>query len=1584
MEWHLKMNFSLGIRSLTLSFPETIRTNAYWRENFPHLLPKARKRQRKGVIGMGNESSDIWSQAVAPYLDDPFRGARERRILLQEESGLALECRGAKEAIALAGLAPEDIDLALVSALFPDCPGPGHAAYLSQAIGLRCPAWSIESTCSSTLVALETARAFIEAETYQTILIVVSHLGSNATDNGDSLSWSLGDGVGAFVVSPVRDNRGILGMAIAPTTETCDAYRYELANNCKGKPQTLARTGDNAIALAETAVKAAQSCCQKAAQVAGVNLAEIDFFAFNTPTAWYANVCARALGIDSDRVLNLYPRYGNIGPVFPFANLYHAIDKNKLKDGDLVLVYSNGAAATAAAAVLRWGKTQLGTPPAPPLAVSEVEERVEKAMPLQIASASLLPLSSPQVLSASPDDQLGLLKTYLLDWLAIYLQCSQKELSGDLCLGGLLDSLVAIELKRRLETDFHISIPLRWFFGDNDINHLANNLLNRLVCKERDEEQAAEETFSALPTPIPDPSNRYKPFPLTDLQHAYWVGRLGVLELGNVANHGYYEIEGEGLDVGRLNSALRRLIDRHDMLRAIILADGRQQVLETVPPYEIAVLDLQEASPDEVERAIAAIRQQLSHQVLPTDRWPLFEFRATQLPGKRVRLHISYDLQIFDAWSLFRLFEEWYQLYSQPETTFPPLEITFRDCVLTEQKLEMTSLYRRSRDYWLTRLDTLPPAPELPLAKHPSEIKQPQIRRYDARLNRQDWQKLRQNAREAGVTPSVVLLTAFSEVVKLWSKNPNFTLNLALFNRLPFHPQVNELIGDFTSSILLSVHSASNHSFRDRAIAIQEQLWQDLEHRYFSGVRVTRELARVKGTTPNTLPIIFTSTLGMEALGQETSSFSHFGELVYAISQVSQGWMDVQIWEEKGELTFNWDVVEELFPQGLIAEMFAAYCRLLELLATSATVWQEKQLVLPPTQLALYDKINRTDAPISETLLHELFAIRVRERANQPAVIAPQLTLTYQELFNLSNQLARRLQTLGASRGRLVAVVMEKGWEQIVAVLGILASGAAYVPIDPAWPEERRQALLTNSEACLILTQSRLDETLSWPAEIIRLCVDRDKLTEESSAFLPAQQTPDDLAYLIYTSGSTGFPKGVAIAHRSAVNTIEDINRRFGIGAGDRVLALSSLSFDLSVYDIFGILAAGGAVVLPEARRERDPRHWADLLHQQNITLWNSVPALMQMMVDSAKDLGDLRLVLLSGDWIPLALPGQIQTLNREVEIVSLGGATEASIWSICYPIKIVDSTGKSIPYGRPLANQRFYVLDEELEPRPFWVPGQLYIGGIGLAREYWRNEEKTTQSFITHPKTGERLYKTGDWGRYLPDGNIEFLGREDYQVKVNGYRIELGEIEAVLTQYSQVKQAVVDIIGNEVRNKRIVAYVVSNKGEITLESLRHFLSDRLPDYMIPSAFVFLDALPLSANGKVNRPALPVPDSLTIPTCEPNIAPQDSLEQTIATIWQEVLEIEQIGVNRHFFDLGGNSLLLTRMYGEILKQLPDLASNLTIVELFNYSTIRQLSQYLSGQNNPFPAQAQEVETNEALKEGRQRLKQRYKQSIITN
>ncbi|HSU84507.1 MAG TPA: AMP-binding protein, partial [Thermoanaerobaculia bacterium] len=591
--------------------------------------------------------------------------------------------------------------------------------------------------------------------------------------------------------------------------------------------------------------------------------------------------------------------------------------------------------------------------------------------------------------------------------------------------------------------------------------------------------------------------------------------------------------------------------------------------------------------------------------------------------------------------------------------------------------------------------------PELPLARSLASLDRPRFARRAGRLEAAAWAGLRERATAAGVTPSGLLLAAFSEVLATWSKSPRFTIVLTLFNRLPFHPQVDLLVGDFTSTSLLAVDAAPGAPLRDKVRRLQQRLWEDLDHRYVSGVQVLRELSQGRGPARAAAPVVFTSTLGLRGL-DGGSELDLPGRVVHSLSQTPQVLLDHQVSERGGALLWSWDAVEELFPAGMLDDMLAAYGRLLaELAEGDPALWNGAPCLIPPDHLALVAAANRTAAPVSGALLHQLFAERALAGPDAPAVLAPGRTISYGELRARALELGHRLRALGARPNQLVAVVMEKGWEQAVAVLGILEAGAAYLPIDAGVPAERLRQLLERGEAAVAVTQPWLDGALDWPAGVRRISIDPEPPVGEPEP-LPSLQGPEDLAYVIFTSGSTGMPKGVMIDHRGAVNTILDVNRRFAIGSGDRVFALSALSFDLSVYDVFGLLAAGGAVVFPEADTQRDPARWSEILDRAGVTLWDSVPAFVEMLVDYCEAQrrplpGALRAIMMSGDWIPVTLPDRIRALagpvEREMELESMGGATEASIWSIRYPIGTVDPAWKSIPYGRAMDNQTFFAL---------------------------------------------------------------------------------------------------------------------------------------------------------------------------------------------------------------------------------------------------------------------------------------------------
>ena len=1190
------------------------------------------------------------------------------------------------------------------------------------------------------------------------------------------------------------------------------------------------------------------------------------------------------------------------------------------------------------------------------------------------------------ILRATEGDRRPLLQSFIREQLAGVLGLSPSNIDVQRPLNTLgVDSLMAIELRNRIERELGVSVRIAILLQAPDVVELADHLAQQL--SGNDAGTIAEiPRAEALPAITPDPASRYAPFPLNDIQGAYWVGRSASLELGNVGSHFYLEFESSDLDIDRLSGAWQQLIARHDMLRAVVKADGRQQVLAGVPAYSIEVTDAQCASPDVAQAEVAAVRERMAHQVYDPVRWPLFEIRATRLPNRRVRVHVSIDLLIADVWSLFILFREWGTLYMTPARTLAPLTLSFRDYVLAEASLQATPQFARAQAYWNARLPELRPGPELPLARLPASMTKPRFVRRSGRIERARWEQIKVRGRQAGLTPSMVLCRAFAEVLTTWSKTSQFTLTVTLFHRLPLHADVNAVIGDFTSTVLLAIDGSGGSSFVERTRRLQDQLWADLEHRYVSGVRVLRDLARHEASGPRvTVPVVFTSTLGQE-VSDTAAPTAWLGDLVYGISQTPQVWLDHQVGEDDGSLVFHWDAVEALFPEGVLDAMFDAYCARVTRLAIDDSVWDvPTPSLVPEVDVRLQAAMNATEADLADATLPALVAAQVAQRPAQPAVMTPTREFSYGEVGAAADAVARWLRQHGAKPNRLVAVVMEKGWEQVVAVVGVVQAGAAYLPIEADVPAERLALLLAHGEATLVLTQSWLLDTLTWPSGLTRLAVDQWETIGEADDDTHDRLAPqlDDLAYVIFTSGSTGVPKGVMLSHRAVVNTLVDINRRWAVGPADRVLALSALSFDLSVYDIFGTLAAGGAIVLPSAAARRDPAHWLALLARAHVTMWNTVPALMQLLVETAEAMqtalpDPLRLVLLSGDWIPVRLPDRIRACVPGAQVISLGGATEAAIWSIAYPIGEVDPAWPSIPYGRPLANQTWHVLHEDGTPCPVWVPGELYIGGLGLAKGYWKDPGRTAERFVRHAQTGERLYRTGDWGRYRPDGELEFLGRDDLQVKVQGYRIELGEIESALAGHAAVAQVVVAAHGTRFGDKKLAAYVVP-RGMVQPDAseLRAWLQTTLPSYMVPATFHFLNSLPLTTNGKVDRKALE--STARTPPAERRAVVPTRVGEKVERLIAGVLKIDRVDRDADLFSLGLTSIDMMRLANDLEQSFgfrPRMADLFTLTSVAGVTSYyeRLLDKRRMDGGGSSPPTLLDLEQRDAFKREQRRLR----------
>ncbi|MGA3770407.1 non-ribosomal peptide synthetase [Ralstonia pseudosolanacearum] len=923
-------------------------------------------------------------------------------------------------------------------------------------------------------------------------------------------------------------------------------------------------------------------------------------------------------------------------------------------------------------------------------------------------------------------------------------------------------------------------------------------------------------------------------FALTDIQHAYWIGRGQALALGGVSCHVYFEWVSPDLDLQRFEQAWNRIVARHGMMRAVLTPDGRQRILGTVPHYAIETEDLRAQPPDRVAARLAQKRAGMCGQVLDAERWPLFDLRATREPAGVTRLHLDLDLLMFDVQSFHILLAELERSYRDPAAQLPAIGLSFRDYLLAGRDAAGEAAYLADKAWWQARLSEIAPPPRLPLARVASDVAsdvaRPTFRRLQHRFDPQAWQRLSAFAAEAGLTGSSVLLTAFSEVLARWAGDGRFTLNLTHFNRRRVHPDVERLVGDFTSVLLLTVDCNAPLAFAQRAAATQAQLWASLSHTRFGGVEVLRELARHRAQdgggmdAGSLMPVVFTSLLGMD-LDLLVRGADLLGEPEFLYTCTPQVWLDHQVMVRKGTLEFNWIVIDDLFPEGMVDAMFEAYCRRLDHLAQDAAHWQQPMPAeLPAAQRAVREAVNRTALPLPQSPLHAGF---FRQAVAQPHALAcatAHASETYAGLAARALAHVRTLREAGVMPGDLVACAMPKGIPALAAAIGIVAAGAVLVPLASDMPPARMQAILDGAG---IKAAFVAQADFTWPAcasPVAWLVSPESEPAVYASAALQweidahvASPALDALAYIIYTSGSTGTPKGVAITHGAAGNTLEAVHARLGLTPDDRVFGISALGFDLAIYDVFGMLSRGGAVILPDEAGMRDAAHWLDLAHRYGVTVWNSVPALLAMLVERAASSGrglpaSLRWVMLSGDWIALDLPARLRALAPHTRLVALGGATEAAIWSNWFEVGQVNSAWRSIPYGFPLANQSYRVLDAHLRDCPDWVDGDLHIGGAGLASCYWRDPQRTAEAFITHPASAERMYRTGDRARYWPDGCIEFLGRVDSQVKLGGHRIELGEIEAALTQHDGIQAAAATVCATAGGGQQLAAFVVPRR----------------------------------------------------------------------------------------------------------------------------------------------------------------------------
>ena len=913
-------------------------------------------------------------------------------------------------------------------------------------------------------------------------------------------------------------------------------------------------------------------------------------------------------------------------------------------------------------------------------------------------------------------------------------------------------------------------------------------------------------------------------FNLTDVQYSYFIGRSDDQTLGGVGCHAYIEIDGKDIDYKRLNDAWNKLQYRHPMLRARFIEDGKQEILEKPFREEIDVFDLSNLDDEETKIRLDEIRENLSHRKFRVEIGEVAGLKLANLSHNRNKIFFDLDLLVADVMSLSLILKELGELYLGKELDNLN-SYTFKDYI---NNLEVDSeIYKKDQEFWKEKIGSFEiERPDLPLKKAPEQIKETRFTRRKRVIEKDKWSKIKEVAASYKSTPSMVLLTAYALILERWTNQDKFFINLPLFNRDLSNENLKDMVADFTNILLVEHERKNDTSFLETLNRISETFIDNASHSSYSGVQVQRDISKSQGTSLNVSPVVFACNIDYPL--ETEISRKALGKITYMVSQTPGVWLDFQSYIKDGDLVLCWDSVDELFPEKMLDDMLNSLEEQL-LRLTEKENWESKFDVLSENQKLAREKELKSILPLNfpDERLYDGFIKNVKENPEKIAIIDSETKeeISYMDLYEKSLKIAGYLKGNGIKKGEYVGITLPRSSKQIYAIFGILFAGAAYVSIGINQPSERRSKIYEQIGIKFVISDNKTIEDCKLDTGEVSL-IDLDKAIDKSLGLdKPIEVSSFDSAYIIMTSGTTGVPKGVEIMHTSAINTINDLNEKYSINSNDKLLMVSAIDFDLSVYDIFGILGIGGTLITTNEDNYRNPDEWIRIIEKYKVSVWDSVPILFDMLVTMAegekKNL-PLRIVMLSGDWIAKDLPGRFYKISEKENsiVVAMGGATEASIWSNYLNVpREIPKDWISIPYGRPLKNQVYRVVDELGRICPNYVKGELLIGGVGVAKCYHGDEDLTNRKYFE--EDGLRWYRTGDNGRFWNDGTIEFLGRKDTQVKIKGHRIELGEVEDAISKFDGVEKVVVDFI-EKANSKNLVAFVKVDKDSDNFSTNRY------------------------------------------------------------------------------------------------------------------------------------------------------------------
>jgi amino acid adenylation domain-containing protein len=1025
------------------------------------------------------------------------------------------------------------------------------------------------------------------------------------------------------------------------------------------------------------------------------------------------------------------------------------------------------------------------------------------------------------------------------------------------------------------------------------------------------------------------------------------------------------------LNLGALLQAVNTIMERHQILRTVYAAVDSVPVQRVADyqPHDLPLIDLSGIPVPQRELEAQRLLEEEARRPFDLSRDLMMRGTLVRMAEHEYLLNLVMHHIAIDGWAKDIIYRELSELYDAFSSNRPPalpeLPIQYADFAVWQRNWITGQLLDKQLGYWLQRLAGAPPLLELP-----TDYPRPSVQEFRGSHERTVFsttllRDLKTLSQREGATLFMTLMAAFQVLLYRYSGREDMLVATVVANRP--RPELEKLIGYFSNSLLLRTDLSGDPSFRDLMHQVRDVALEAYDHQDLPFEKLLVELKPDRDLSYSPL---FQVMFNLQNHEREQVKLSRLGISELKTERGSSKFdLTLNIVEKSDGLRVAFEYNTDLFKADTIRRMLGHFQTLLEgAVCNPAERISLLPLLTAPERRQVLTGWNDTRVHYpTDRCIHQLFEAQVEQTPDAIAVVWENHHLTYAELNARANQLAYYLKRHGVGPEVLVVACLERSLDMVVGVLGVLKAGGAYIPLDAEFAKERLLVVLQDARPVVLLTQQHIHSADVSDAniQVVYLDSERRNIARESTATPATQAAPQNLAYVIYTSGSTGHPKGVTVTHASLVNACMAWQDAYQLRSVARShLQMANFSFDVFTGDLVRALCSGGKLVLCPLEVLLDPARLYELMVEQAIDCAEFVPSVLRNLLHHLQQSGqrlDFMRVLIAGSdiWHPEEHLGIEGLCGRRTRVINGYGVAEATIDSCYYERKSTHElpVGGIVPIGRPFSNTQLYILDRNLQPVPIGVPGELFIAGPGVARGYLNDPGLTSQKFLAEPFSSEpesRMYRSGDLARYLPDGNIEFLGRRDHQVKIRGFRVELGEIEVVLRDHPEVQEAVVVAHTLALGEKQLVAYVVSKQERVaTQQELRRFLKEKLPAYMVPSSIVVIEALPLTPNGKIDRKALPKPEPAPREGGDGFIAPRSPQEQMLAQIWAEVLKVDQVGMEDNFFELGGHSLSAIQVVSRIREKLK---LELSVRSLFENPTIAEMAEFIkAAQNNGAPS-----------------------------